>query len=391
MDGAVRKSSMEENVPPTKPGSVRSRSIMPSSSAVPKVPLKSSAPRQVQTVAKPSAVPKRPVSIQKPADEKDRHPKIPLKPETQKPAMNAVAAGPSMQKEPLAPDNAQIASKPPKKLTDWQLTDFDLGRVLGKGKFGKVYLAREKKSRFVVALKVMHKSELKSNNVEHQLRREIEIQTHLRHPHIIRMYGVFHDTSKIYLILEYAPNGELYKLLEHKGRFSDTEAATYVYELTTALMYCHERKIIHRDIKPENLLLGIYGELKIADFGWSVHSPSSRRATMCGTLDYLAPEMVEGKSHDESIDIWCLGILTYELLTGRAPFHVKDNEGGQMETARRISLMDYKCPDFMNPDAVDLIQKLLVYIGAHRLPLAQVLKHPWIVNNKQERSRILKI
>lgn len=273
----------------------------------------------------------------------------------------------------------------------WSIDNFEVGRALGKGKFGQVYLAREKQSRFVVALKVMFKEELKKNGVEHQLRREIEIQTHLRHPNIVRMYGVFHDATKVYLILEYAPRGELYRLLEQKGRFSDAETATYVTELASALIYCHERKIIHRDIKPENLLLGIYGELKIADFGWSVHSPNSRRATMCGTLDYLAPEMVENKPHDETIDIWCMGILIYELLTGKAPFHCTDAEGGQMETARRITHISYSCPTTMSEGATDLIKKLLVYLGSHRLPLKQVLTHPWITANKQDRSRQLTI
>jgi len=93
------------------------------------------------------------------------------------------------------------------------LHDFEIGRPLGKGKFGNVYLSREKKSKFLIALKVLFKKELKRANVEHQLRREIEIQTHLRHPNIVRMFGYFHDDTRVYLILEYASNGELYKLL----------------------------------------------------------------------------------------------------------------------------------------------------------------------------------
>jgi aurora kinase A len=96
----------------------------------------------------------------------------------------------------------------------WKLENFDIGRALGKGKFGNVYLAREKKSKFVVALKVLYKKELQKAKVEHQLRREIEIQTHLRHPNILRMFGFFHDATRVYLILEYASKGELYKLLQ---------------------------------------------------------------------------------------------------------------------------------------------------------------------------------
>lgn len=179
-----------------------------------------------------------------------------------------------------------------KKVSPWHLSNFDIGRPLGRGKFGNVYLAREKDTKFVVALKVMFKKQIYLNNVEHQVRREIEIQSHLRHPNILRLYGYFHDPSRIYLILEYAPKGALYKELQSQPnkRLDEKRTAYYVYSLADALNYLHERDVIHRDIKPENLLLGHNGELKIADFGWSVHEPNSARTTLCGTVDYLPPE-----------------------------------------------------------------------------------------------------
>jgi aurora kinase len=115
------------------------------------------------------------------------------------------------------------------------------------------------------------------------------------------------------------------------GRFSESRTATYVAQLAGALRYCHAKHVIHRDIKPENLLLGLAGELKIADFGWSVHAPSSRRRTLCGTLDYLPPEMVEGREHDAAVDCWSLGVLAYEFLVGAAPFEAP----GHQDTYRR--------------------------------------------------------
>lgn len=189
-------------------------------------------------------------------------------------------------------DNGIAASGDNKKVSPWHLSNFDIGRPLGRGKFGNVYLAREKDTKFVVALKVMFKKQIHLNNVEHQVRREIEIQSHLRHPNILRLYGYFHDASRIYLILEYAPRGALYKELQSQPnkRLDEKRTAQYIYSLADALNYLHERDVIHRDIKPENLLLGHNGELKIADFGWSVHEPNSARTTLCGTVDYLPPE-----------------------------------------------------------------------------------------------------
>ncbi|SPQ99993.1 Aurora kinase [Plasmodiophora brassicae] len=262
----------------------------------------------------------------------------------------------------------------------WTLKDFDIGRSLGKGKFGNVYLAREKKSKFICALKVMFKSQLAKANVEYQLRREIEIQSHLRHENILRLFGYFYDSTRVYLILEYASKGELFKQLQKEGRFSDRQTAQYISQLAGALDYCHKKHVIHRDIKPENLLLGRNGELKIADFGWSVHTPNSRRMTLCGTLDYLPPEMIEGKAHDETVDIWSLGVLTYEFLVGRPPFETE----GHNETYRKIARVDIRYPTWLDPDARDLISKLLVKNPKGRLPLLQVLDHPFIVKHTKE-------
>jgi serine/threonine protein kinase len=259
----------------------------------------------------------------------------------------------------------------------WSLRDFEIGKPLGKGKFGCVYLAREKRTKYIVAIKVLHKNQLVKAGVEHQLRREVEIQSNLRHKNILRLYGMFFDAKRIYLILEYSPGGELYKRLQAKGRFPESVAARYISDLANSLMYCHSKHVIHRDIKPENLLIGPNGEIKIADFGWSVHAPTSRRNTMCGTLDYLPPEMVEGREHDEQVDVWCLGILLYEFLVGNPPFETKTHH----ETYKRITRVDLRFPANMPADAKDLISKLLVKEPHRRLSLSKIPNHPWIVRS----------
>ncbi|KAJ3270641.1 Serine/threonine-protein kinase ark1 [Terramyces sp. JEL0728] len=264
--------------------------------------------------------------------------------------------------------------KEPKR---WCLDDFDVGKALGRGKFGRVYLAREKKSGYVVALKVMFKQELHENRVEKQLRREIEIQSHLRHPNILRLYGYFYDEKRVYLILEYAAQGEMYKT-----RFDEETTSKYILQMANALSYLHQKNVIHRDIKPENLLLGMNGELKIADFGWSVHAPNSRRTTMCGTLDYLPPEMVEGRDHSKDVDLWSLGVLCYEFLglyslivVGVPPF---EDHTSHKATYKRIAKIDLKFPDYLSPEAKDVIRKLLVKEPEKRLRLNGVITHEFI-------------
>ncbi|KAJ7750467.1 kinase-like protein [Mycena maculata] len=260
---------------------------------------------------------------------------------------------------------------------EWSLHLLDMGRPLGKGKFGRVYMVRTKTApNYILALKTLYKSELVKNKVEKQTRREIEIQQNLRHPNILRLYGFFHDEKRIFLMIEYAGKGELYKHLSKLGSFSEKRSARYIDQMADALVYLHGKHVIHRDIKPENLLLGINGELKIGDFGWSVHAPGLRRMTLCGTLDYLPPEMVEGKEHNEKVDHWALGVLTYEFMIGSAPF---EDRGSANNTYRRIAKVDLKFPSTISPDAKDLISKLLRYDPQERLPLTEVLCHPWIV------------
>lgn len=234
---------------------------------------------------------------------------------------------------------------------------FEIGKPLGKGKFGRVYLAKERSSGFVCALKVLHKSELQQGGVQKQVRREIEIQSNLRHPNVLRLYGHFHDSKRIFLILEFAGRGELYKHLRKEHRFPEWKAAQYIAQMAAALKYLHKKHVMHRDIKPENILVGIHGEIKISDFGWSVHAPNNRRQTMCGTLDYLPPEMLkqgaQSNYYSEKVDLWSLGVLTYEFLVGEAPF-----EDTPVMTQRRITRADMSVPSFVSPEAKDLIKRV---------------------------------
>lgn len=149
---------------------------------------------------------------------------------------------------------------------------FELGRKLGKGRFGDVYMAREIRTGFALAIKVINKKELKESEMQAQLVQEIKIQMYSNHPNILKMYGFFHDESKIYLLLELATNGCLFKEIRQKAYFSQDLACYYFRQVSSGIRYLHSNYVIHRDIKPENIL-NCFNVLKICDFGWAIYSP----------------------------------------------------------------------------------------------------------------------
>lgn len=190
---------------------------------------------------------------------------------------------------------------------------------IGVGGFGKVYKVRHKKSKNIYAIKVINKAKIIANDLVEQIKLEVRIMYELDHENIVKLYNHYEDEDNFYLILQYCGKGQLYTLLKKEGRLNEKQTAKYMREIISAVEYLHslDPPIIHRDIKPENILLDSNDSVKLCDFGWSnFFNEKSARLTYCGTPEYLAPEMIKQKGHTKSLDIWNLGILFFELLTG---------------------------------------------------------------------------
>ena len=258
-------------------------------------------------------------------------------------------------------------------------TDFESleDKSIGKGGFGSVWKVRHKVTRQIFAIKVINKDSIVKQNMVEQTNREIEIMYKLDHPHIIKLYSHFEDDEDFCLIMQIASKGQLYSVIKRLKRLDQRTAAQYMREVISAIKYLHTRNppIIHRDIKPENILLDQDGRCKLADFGWSNFDDGTKnRETYCGTPEYLAPEMVTKSGHDESVDIWALGVLLFEMLTGRTPFNFN---GDRIQLYNNIKSLRIVWTDDFPQLAKDLVGRILRLNPKDRLNLDQMINHQW--------------
>ncbi|KAJ0285831.1 cAMP-dependent protein kinase catalytic subunit [Colletotrichum noveboracense] len=260
----------------------------------------------------------------------------------------------------------------------YTLQDFDILRTLGTGSFGRVHLVQSKHNQRFYAVKVLKKAQVvKMKQVEHT-NDERRMLGEVKHPFLITLWGTFQDSKNLYMVMDFVEGGELFSLLRKSGRFPNPVAKFYAAEVTLALEYLHSRNIIYRDLKPENLLLDRHGHLKITDFGFAKRVPD-KTWTLCGTPDYLAPEVVSNKGYNKSVDWWSLGILIYEMLCGYTPFW---DSGSPMKIYENILKGKVKYPAYINPDAQDLLEKLITADLTKRLGNlyggpGDVKNHPW--------------
>uniref|UniRef100_A0A182K9G4 non-specific serine/threonine protein kinase n=1 Tax=Anopheles christyi TaxID=43041 RepID=A0A182K9G4_9DIPT len=292
---------------------------------------------------------------------------------------------------------------------------YEIEKTIGKGNFAVVKLARHRITKNEVAIKIIDKSQLDPGNLQKVYReveimkrldhphiiklyqvaikiidksqldpgnlqkvyREVEIMKRLDHPHIIKLYQVMETQSMIYIVSEYASQGEIFDYIAKYGRLNERAARNKFWQILSAVEYCHNKGIVHRDLKAENLLLDSKMDIKIADFGFSnFYRKGELLATWCGSPPYAAPEVFEGKRYTgPEIDIWSLGVVLYVLVCGALPF-----DGSSLQSLRdRVLSGRFRIPFFMSSDCESLIRKMLVLDPSRRFSIDQIKRHRWMM------------
>ena len=259
-----------------------------------------------------------------------------------------------------------------------KITDFTLIKELGVGSFGRVLLVQHNLTQAQYAIKAIDKRNKANIQEKPYFRREIEIMYRIHHPNVVKLFGHFEDNTYCYFIMEYIAGGNIYSYVPKNGihTISTQQVASIIKDVISATYFLHHMypPIIHRDIKPENVLLGDNMRAKLTDFGWSNYMQGDfKRTTVCGTPIYLAPEMINNTGHDEKVDIWCIGVLLFELITGQQPW-----QGSDVQTVKyNISRLKINWPKQMDRNAADLISKILRYNPEERISLRNMLMHPF--------------
>ena len=235
------------------------------------------------------------------------------------------------------------------------LEEYSIKQTVGTGSFGRVKLVHHTKENKFYALKILKKAEImKLKQVDHILS-EISILNSIDHPFCVRMAGISQDSRYLYIVMEYVPGGELFTHLRTVSYLPCSEARLYGAQVTLMFEHLHGADVVYRDLKPENLLIDRDGYLKLTDFGFA-KVIQGRTYTLCGTPEYLAPEILLQKGHGKPVDWWCLGILIYEMLVGIDPFSDED----PMTVYQNILRGKVKFPTNFDKDAKSLVKHLLV-------------------------------
>ncbi len=260
----------------------------------------------------------------------------------------------------------------PKTVLDFYI----VGRVLGKGAFGKVNLCVHKLSGKLVAIKSLHKQYLASEHNNAKFRNEISILRQLHHKSIMRLYETFSSDTYLLIVVELCSGGDLLTYVRKRRRLAEPIAKFVFKQILDGLSYCHSKGIVHRDIKLDNILLNESGNVKIGDFGVSKKVTRGKKLhDRCGTPAYIAPEILKDAGYDgDTVDVWSAGVVLYAMLYGNFPFKAASVE----ELESLIIEGEYTLPEDISMEARDLIGKILQPEPDERVGIAEIMDHPWM-------------
>jgi len=258
--------------------------------------------------------------------------------------------------------------------------DFEPLKLLGTGSFGRVLLVRLNSKNKLYAMKILNKSFLKQRHQEEHTKTERNLMVAINCPFVMNIKYAFQDETKLYLVTDFMQGGDMFFHLHENKKFKRERAKFYIVEILLGIEYLHKNNMVYRDLKPENILMDKDGHIKITDFGLSkiLDDINDTTFTLCGTPQYIAPEVIIKKGYDKGVDWWSLGCVLFEMLTGYLPFYIPRD--------RKISLRCFqtplKFPKFMNEDEIDLITKLLNIDPNERLgngpeDAAAIKSHPY--------------
>jgi len=273
------------------------------------------------------------------------------------------------------------------------LGDFEMQRTLGCGSFGRVKFAKYKQDGKFYAVKFMKKQEIiKLKQVDH-INNEKKLMAQIDHPFVVCMIGFAKDDRFVYIVMECIGGGELFVHLRRARKFSDEQSKFYAANTASAFAHCHGKNIIHRDLKPENLLICSNGYSKLTDFGFAkIIEPGARTYTLCGTPEYIAPEVLLNKGHGKPVDWWTLGILIYEMIVGQPPFCDEDPMG----IYQKILAGKVYFPKYFDKEAKALVKKILTADLSKRYGNLKdgpndILKHKWFASISYDQLEKLQI
>jgi hypothetical protein len=263
-------------------------------------------------------------------------------------------------------------------------------KIIGKGKFGVVNLGIHKKTGNKVAIKIINKSSIKTQEDNQLVRSEIDIMKLCHHPNIVKLLDHFENSEFIFIVMEYIEGGTLNQYLKKKNfNFSERQIAILINQIGNGLKYLHKYGIIHRDLKPDNIMLteqSDKGIIKIMDFGLSkIAGYNEGLIDGYGTLSYVAPEVLLRIPYNKEVDIWSMGIILYYMLCGKFPFYGPDEE----IIAKRICYGDLEFDDenweIRSKKVIDLIEKVLVKDPSKRISIDEFLNHSWFKKNMKQK------